>query len=124
MIHVKLSNVQSLLQGSLVLCLMLPAHGAPFATVSRHLLGTCTDPLMDASCNCPSSLINVNGACTCPANAVRASDTTCLCNDGFRPVNSLTTPGLYTCNACDSSQLVSALHGLFAHSLTCIVPKN
>jgi hypothetical protein len=110
MIHVKTSNFQFLLQGSLAMFLMLPVHGSPFSTVSRHLLQTtCSDPLMDANCNCPGTLIDVSGVCTCPANAIRASDFTCLCNNGLRPVNSLTTPGLYSCEACDNTRVVSAL---------------
>ena len=45
-------------------------------------------------------------ACTCPTNALRVSDYTCECSDGFMQVNSTTVPGLYTCVACDASKLV------------------
>ena len=110
MIPLQLSNIQLLLRGGLVLFWMLPAHGAPPGTLSRQLLqATCSDPLMDSNCKCPGTLIEVNGLCTCPANSIRASDYACQCNENFRPVDSLTTPGLYSCNACDSSMIVSCL---------------
>ena len=67
------------------------------------------------SCNsCPGNLLSPAGstdanACMCPTNSLRTSDYICTCNDGFLPVNSSMNTGLWSCNTCDNSMIVSSL---------------